>query len=124
MLCMRSRAIKVVVLLLIAILPIRVVAAAMPSLCAEGQAQAASQAHDHLGHGSPQHHQDQNHDESKGELDHDCGFCAKHCHGAAVVLSADRPHIPAAPVVDAIAFHAWLTAGFVPGRLDRPPLPL
>jgi hypothetical protein len=111
---------RVVLLLLIAILPIRVVAAAMPSLCAEGHSQAAEQRHDHQDHGSPQHHQNQN--DSKSALGHDCGFCAKHCHGASFVLSADRQYFPAAPAVDAIAFHAWLAAGFVPDRLDRPPL--
>ena len=98
---MRSRTINFVVFLLIATLPIRAAAAAMPSLCAEGQAQAASLAHGHGDRGdhgaSPRHEEG-----STGDLDHDCGFCAKHCNGGSFALTAGRPFVFAPPGVDAV----------------------
>lgn len=113
---MRSRVITFVVLLLVAILPIRAVAAAMPSFCAGGHVQAELQAHDH---GATQYYENEG---STGELNHDCGFCAKHCHGASFVLASDRPSVFVRPTIDAVPFDAWRAAGFVPDHLDRPPL--
>ncbi len=123
---MRSRLIRFVVLLLVGVLPLRAAAAALPVLCLEGHAQAASEANDpgdHEEHGAAQPHPEGPAGDAN-QLNHDCGFCAKHCHGASFVLASDRPSVLVRPTVDAVPFDAWRNAGFVPDHLDRPPLAL
>jgi hypothetical protein len=102
-----NRLLKTAVLvLLLALVPFRAIAAATVAPCASQddsvQAQAAA-PHTHDGKA-------------------DCGACAEHCTSMLVVVSADGMSLPGDMGTDRPAHGELLAAGFIPEHLDPPPL--
>jgi hypothetical protein len=101
-----------VVLVLLALLPLRAVAAVTIGLCAMDQKQEVASAH----HGCEEERPAQTQKSSS------CSICVEHCSSAAFVL----------PAVQSVAGQAMSEAGvplaervapaFFPEHLDRPPL--
>ena len=104
-----------VVVLMVALLPLRALATVTVGFCAmHGQAShSMDAAHDH-GHDSAQH----------GESHHDqCNACVEHCGSASLVAPPRFPQLAAAGT-DRITSGVRIAAGFVPDHLDPPPLAL
>jgi hypothetical protein len=116
-----SRRIQIlIVLLLIALVPIRAIASVAIGFCVAGHQSAAEHAHDGGDHGPAQHHGD----EAPGDVNHSCSYCAAHCTGAVFVAPADAARFPVSATAAPIPFGERLASGFVPEHLDRPPLAL
>lgn len=100
----------IVVLLMMALLPVRALAAVTTGFCAfahhDGAASAAG--HDH----SPAH----SHDGSP------CNSCAEHCSGGAFASAAVPPAFAAAPGGERLRLHELSFTPFIPDPLDPPPL--
>ena len=99
-----------VLLLLVALMPLRALATVTVGFCAMHDHGAASVDHDHDGapHGA-------SHDQ--------CDSCVEHCASASVVAAVDLPS--AAPAGShRIVTPEHFAAGFVPDPLDPPPLSL
>ena len=99
-----------VLLLLVALMPLRALATVTVGFCAMHHHGPASVDHDH--DGAPH-----------GAGNDQCDSCVEHCASASVVLAADLPSPPAAGS-HRIATLERLAAGFVPDPLDPPPLAL
>jgi hypothetical protein len=117
---MSRRVQTLVVLLLIALVPMRAIASVAIGFCAASHQPAAAHAHDGGDHGAAQHHGD----EAPGDASHGCSYCAAHCTGAVFVASSDAVRFPACANAEPIPFGEQLASGFVPEQLDRPPLAL
>lgn len=116
-----SRCIQtLIVLLLIALVPMRAIASVAIGFCVAGHQPAAVHAHDGGDHGAAQHHGD----EAPGDVNHGCSYCAGHCTGASFVALSDAARFPASANAAPIPFGEQLASGFVPEHLDRPPLAL
>jgi hypothetical protein len=109
-----------VVLVVMAVLPLRAVAGVTIGFCASGHkgtgvaAQAAYQGHEagaHAGDYAPAQ-----------PVQFSCNICAEHCSSAALAISAatDVDVRPAEP--DRTLLAERNAPAFVPDRLDRPPL--
>jgi hypothetical protein len=113
------RALKIFVLmLLLALLPLRGLAAATGGLCAFAhQHGSAEHVHDH----GAAHVEDI---PAGPHADSTCGSCAEHCAGSAFApASAPAPALLAASTERCTSPPQW-HFGLHPERLDRPPLPL
>lgn len=97
-------------LLLIALTPLRALATVTVGFCAIHHHGAASVDHDH--DGAPH-----------GATDHPCDSCVEHCASASIVAAADLASPPAAGT-HRIATAERFAVGFVPDPLDPPPLAL
>ncbi len=102
-----------VLLLLLALMPLRALATVTIGFCAMHHHGSASMdaAHDH--DGAP--HGDSNHDQ--------CDSCVEHCASASVVAPADLPS-PAPAGAQRIFTPDRFAGAFVPDQLDPPPLVL
>ena len=110
-----------ILVLMVALVPLRAVAAVTVGFCAMSQhasvqadaatVHVASHEHDSalLAHG------DANHDR--------CNACAEHCASASVVTSGEL-QLPSPAGADRVARGGEFAAGFVPDHLDPPPLAL
>jgi len=105
----------VVVLLIVALMPLRALATVTIGFCALHHHGSASMDfwHDHDHDGTP--HGDGSHDQ--------CDSCVEHCASASVVAAADLPSPPPAGA-HRIAMPERFASGFVPDPLDPPPLAL
>lgn len=107
------------VILMLALVPIRAVAAVTTGFCAFAHehgtpAHHASQAHGSHEHDAPSH----SHDTSP------CSSCAEHCSSAFFTTSAAPITLFTAPSAQPRVLQERFAAGFVPDHLDPPPLVL
>ena len=113
-----NRLLKTAVLvLLLAMVPFRAIAAAVVEHCAATQKDSAQAEFQ----GSPDHD-----DRAAAPHTHDgkpdCGACAEPCTSMLVVLSANRVSLPGDMGTERTAHGEPLAAGFIPEHLDPPPL--
>ena len=103
----------VVVVVMLALLPLRALAAVAIGDCAMGQHGAAHQhdAHDPGHDGAPHPHDDAKHDH-------------EHCASASFVASESALPLPVPAASDRVTQPSRFSAGFVPDHLDPPPLAL
>lgn len=107
-----SRKLKtVVLLLLLALMPLRAFASVTVGDCAVAQHGAADEAVEHDHDGTPHSHGDAKHDH-------------EHCASTSFVASAMSLPLPAQAASGRVAQHEHFAAGFVPDHLDPPPLAL
>jgi hypothetical protein len=103
-----------VVLLMLAFMPLRALAAVTIGFCAmqhHGTAAATGEYGASHEHGAPD-----------GEGNHEqCNACVEHCASASVAASPDLP-LPAVAGAQRIAAAERFAAGFILDQLDRPPL--
>jgi hypothetical protein len=113
---MRRKLNTAVVLLMLALMPLRALATVTAGFCALHQQGSAmlDSAHGHHNHDGPAQ-QEESHDQ--------CDSCVEHCASASVVAPSQLPH-PAPASAHRIASRERFTAGFVPEPLDPPPLAL
>lgn len=131
----------VLLMLLVAALPLRATASVTTVFCLAAGSDAPGQAHAHernAGDDAGAHRGTEarktgsdplfalfgSGGDLSGELDHDCGFCAKHCSGSAFALAADAPRITARAPAGPIPFGTLPAFGFFPEHPERPPLAL
>ena len=113
-----SRTVKLVaVVLLLAIMPLRGLAAVTVGFCAMGHHEAPAQSHgQHGGH----HHEAPAEPQGKA----DCSICVEHCSSASFAVPAPADVLLARDGARRIALDEAFAAGFVPDHLDPPPLAL
>ena len=91
-----------IVAALLALLPLRGLAAATVGFCAAGHHDAAQDS----------------------DTKPYCSVCAEHCTGASLVVPSATPALPTLTGLDRLAPADRFAAGHVPDHLDRPPLAL
>lgn len=106
---------------MLALVPLRGIAALTVGLCAAGDQETVIQALATHEHGSHQHEKAP---DSGSGVDVDCSACAEHCSSAAVVLPAAAPAPSARAASERVALPERFAAGHVPEHLDPPPLAL
>ena len=115
-----KRALKLLlVCTMLALIPLRGLAAVTVGICATGEQEDWTQGHadhDH-GHGSSSNTHG---DESK----HHCDACAEHCTGASFVAQATPVSLAPMTRAQLIVHGDRFAAGHVPEHLDPPPLAL
>ena len=121
---MRRFAKALILLLLLAVLPLRGYAGAVMALCEAthgGTSSALEHAHEHGGN-----HPGDSNDGAPGPspMASACSYCASCCAGASLAPDADHSMAFPAPGTDRIPFYDRRISGVVPEHLDRPPLPL
>lgn len=116
---MRRTATFLVVLALLALVPLRALAAVTIGFCAVADTVAAAQAQADHDHGAHPHGEAPNPEPSA-----DCNSCVEHCTSASVLL----PTLPATLAgilgTERVVLPAYFAAGHVPEHLDPPPLAL
>lgn len=107
-----------IVLALVALLPLRALAAVTTGFCAVKHPGAAQAQVDH-------DHAAQPHSEaSDSDRNGDCNACVEHCTGASVLLPTPTATLAGAFGTERAAQPAYFAAGHVPEHLDPPPLAL
>jgi hypothetical protein len=118
----RNRLKILVVLTLLALLPLRALAAVTIGFCALSDQNAA--VHLHAEHADRSSHHGDTSPESQTGANPDCNVCAEHCTSASFAV----PDVITAFLVgtgsDRTPHGERLAAGFVPEHLDPPPLAL
>ncbi len=107
-----------IMLLLIALVPVRAIAAVAIGFHSADYDPVASHAYQATENAAMQHRGN----ESPGDATHSCNYSTGHCVGTLVVLPPGQLRIPAMPIADAIPFTERLAAVFVPEHPERPPL--
>lgn len=105
-----------VLLLMLALLPVRALAAVTTGFCAF--------AHHH-GSSAPADHADDSHDDGSpahGHGDTPCSSCVEHCSSAAFAPSDAPAALTQAPAGEHWQLYQPSVAGFIPDPLDPPPL--
>jgi hypothetical protein len=113
-----KRALKLLlVCTMLALIPLRGLAAVTVGICATGEQEGWMQGHADHDHdaGSNTHG-----DDSK----HHCDACAEHCTGASFVAQAASVSLAPMPRAQLIVHGDRFAAGHVPDHLDPPPLAL
>ena len=103
-----------VLLLLVAVLPLRAMAAVTIGFCAMGHEDSVVAAHAH-------HDGD---DQPAKPATPSCSICIEHCSNAAVAPSAARAVVSPAVAQDRIFLAERVAPAFISDQLDRPPLAL
>ncbi|MDH3319347.1 MAG: hypothetical protein OEO84_06610 [Betaproteobacteria bacterium] len=117
------RALKTLaVLLLVALMPLRAMAAVTVGFCATGQIDSAAVAHVDSGHGAGAHeHHGGDVPPAKSGAP-SCSSCVEHCSGASFAPhAAQAVHAPAI-TYDRIFLAERVAPAFISDPLDRPPL--
>lgn len=112
----RASANTILVVLLLALVPLRALASVTIGFCGlHGHGAAA----EHAAHG---HH---DHDDGAGQhgSNDDCNNCVEHCASTSAVVAAKLPSLAPAGA-PRITTHEHFAGGFVPDPLDPPPLAL
>ncbi|TAK88074.1 MAG: hypothetical protein EPO20_01165 [Betaproteobacteria bacterium] len=110
-----KRALKLLlVCAMLALIPLRGIAAMTGGICAAGDHGGAVQAHADHGHGVQQ---------GDGH-NHDCSNCAEHCAGFAFVPHVAPAALPDFSGAEQVVALERFAAGHVPEHLDPPPLAL
>lgn len=117
---MRNRLKFLIVLALLALVPLRALAATI-GLCAVGQDAAVQVLADHAHDSS---HQNGPAPEPQTGASPDCNVCAEHCTSAAVVIPDALTALPVSTGSDRIPHGGHVAAVFIPEHLDPPPLAL
>jgi len=103
-----------VLLLLVAVLPLRAMAAVTIGFCAMGHEDSVVAAHAH-------HDGD---DQPAKPATPSCSICIEHCSNAAVAPSAAQAVVSPAVSQDRIFLAERVAPAFISDQLDRPPLAL
>ncbi len=115
----RKAATFFIVIALLALVPLRALAAVTIGFCAVADTVAAAQAqvdHDHAAHA---------HGEAADpEPNADCNSCVEHCTSASVLLPALPTALAGVFGAERAVLAAYFSAGHVPEHLDPPPLAL
>jgi hypothetical protein len=119
---MRSALKTLAIVLLIALMPVRAMAAVTFGFCASGHGDPLVAAHGSHGHdvGAHQHHGNDEQPAKSGAPS--CSSCVEHCSGAALAPSADQALGASAIAQDRISFAARVPPAFFSDQPDRPPL--
>lgn len=104
-----------VIVLLLAIVPLRGLAAVTVGFCAMGHHDSAPAVHDHDG---PDYH---GHEPVGGT---DCSICVEHCSSASFAVPAPLETFVSVQRSGRIVLGEHFAAGFVPDHLEPPPLAL
>jgi len=114
-----------VLLLLVAVLPLRAMAAVTISFCAMGHEDSVAVAHADHGHGAAFHAHHGSDNPPAKPATPSCTTCVEHCSSAAFAPSAVQVFdAPAAIAQDRIFLAARVAPAFISDQLDRPPLAL
>jgi len=97
---------------MLALLPVRALAAVTTGFCSFGHQQGAAAEHDAGTDHAPAHSHD-----SSG-----CSSCVEHCSSAAFAVAAWTAMDVPAPTDERSALHDRAPPGFIPDHLDPPPL--
>jgi len=115
-----SRRIQIlIVFLLIALVPMRVIASAAIGFHSDSHEPAAAHSH-----GGDREAAQPLGDEVPGDADHGCSYGTGHCAGAPFVAPSPAARFPVGANAAPIPFGEQLASGFVPEHPDRPPLAL
>jgi hypothetical protein len=113
----------IILVLMLAALPLRGMAAVIADLCGPQQGAAAQQSHECCD-GAEAQAAGSHHGNQQNSADGSCSHCAA-CSVGTPVLSEFKQALPEMiPATHAIPFSDRRVQGFVPEILDRPPLPL
>jgi len=105
-----------ILILMLALVPLRALAAVTVGDCAVAQyGTAASETMDHA---APHEHGGAPHSQGDAKHDHE------HCASASFVASAELLPLPTQAASDCVVQRERFAAGFVPDHLDPPPLAL
>ena len=116
---MPSRARILLVVLLLALLPLRAVASVTIGFCASNGGPEAIASHQ--GHDASANHE--GHDDSSSEgRTATCSYCAEHCAGLGFVTPAADAGLGTPAGAGPIPFGKRTGPGFVPEQVERPPL--
>ena len=117
---MKRTAAFLVVLTLLALLPLRALAAVTIGFCAAahpGVTEQVQAEHDHAAHPHGGEIPD-------SDANADCNACAEHCTSASVLLPTLPATLAGAFSAERVGMAEYFAAGHVPEHLDRPPLAL
>jgi hypothetical protein len=118
---MRSLLKTLAILLLVALIPLRAMAAVTIGFCPSGHADMAVAAHVGDGHVAGEHAHDGN-TSASGTSGPSCNVCAEHCSSAAIAPPAETT-VDVRPLgCDLTLFASRDAPAFFPDQLDRPPL--
>jgi hypothetical protein len=108
--------------MLVALMPLRAVAAVTIGFCAAGHQEAAVPSHAEHGHDAQVHvHQGGDQPPAKPATP-SCSICAEHCSGAAFAPSMGQS-VDAGPVAqERVLLAERIASAFILDQLDRPPL--
>lgn len=110
-----------IVLALLALVPLRALAAVTFGLCATGEGGTVNELVAHH-HGAGSDNTSPDHDTNDSQLM--CSLCTACCTGASFAATAPRTVPVASTDLERIPFFGRDPAANVPGQLDRPPLSL
>lgn len=110
-----------VVLAMLALVPLRAVAALTIGLCAMSDESAAT-VQLHAGHGHTHPHDNSPAAETQKDSKAPCNLCAEHCGSAAFAVPADLSPLALTAGLERAAPHYLLLLGLMPEELDRPPI--
>jgi hypothetical protein len=118
-----SRALRtLVLLLLVAMLPLRAVAAVTIGSCAMGHKESVVAARADHGHGAASHAHHGSDNPPAKPATPSCSTCVEHCSSAACTPSAGQM-VDALPVAqDRTLLAEGVAPAFISDQLDRPPL--
>ena len=118
-----SRTLRTIaVLVLVALMPLRAVAAVTIGMCATGHPEAAVPSHAEHGHDAQVHAHHGGDQPPAKPATPSCSICVEHCSNAAFAPSFGQP-VVLEPVAQHLAFLAERIApAFILDQLDRPPL--
>lgn len=111
-----------VVLALLALLPLRALAAVTIGFCAVGDQATAVPVQAGQAHGSAHHHDGA--PEAQSDASPGCNICAEHCTSASFVVPDALTALQVRTGSDRIPHGEHIAAGFIPEQLDPPPLAL
>jgi len=110
------------ILLLVALLPLRAMAAVTMGFCAAGHQDMVVAAHGDHGQGAGSHAHHGGGDQRAKPATPSCSICVEHCSSAAFAPSADQAVSAPAVAQDPIFLAERVAPAFIPDQLDRPPL--
>jgi hypothetical protein len=111
-----------IILAMVALLPVRAVAAVTIGFCALADKAAAVQLHAEHGHASSDHSATTSQPQNDSKAD--CNVCAEHCTSASFAVPASPASLPISAGLDRAPPGEMLPPGFIPEQLDRPPVVL
>jgi len=119
---MRGTLKTLAVMLLVALMPLRAMAAVTIGFCAMGHEHSTIAAHGTHDHGVAGHENHGNDDSPAKTGAPSCSSCVEHCSGAAFAPAADLAISALLVAQDPILFVERIAPAFHTNQLDRPPL--
>ena len=117
------RALKTLaVIVLVALIPLRAMAAVTIGFCAAGHKEMAVAALADHGRDAGAHAHHGGHEAPANPATSSCSICVEHCSNAAFALAASSEVTAPAAKRDRIPLAGPAVPAFVPDQLDRPPL--